>query len=44
MKKQVSLARRLKEKNRLSGKLKERREGISANNSRDEEVPRDIDV
>ena len=44
MMKSVSLARGLKEKNRLAGKLKELRESISLNNSRDEETPRDIDV
>ena len=44
MKKSVSLARGLKEKNRLAGKLKELRDGISLNNSRDEEMPRDVDV
>ena len=44
MKKSVSLARGLKEKNRLAGKLRELRESISLNNSHDEDVPRDIDV
>lgn len=44
MKKSVSLARALKEKNRLAGKLRELRESISRNNSHEEDVPRDVDV
>lgn len=44
MKKTVSIARALKEKNRIAGKLAKTRELIKRENSRDERVPRRIDI
>jgi len=44
MKKVVSIARALKEKNRVAGRLAKAREQVGKENSRDKKVPRGIDV
>ncbi len=44
MKKKVNLARALKEKNRVAGRLAKARELVGRENSRDKNVPRGIDV
>ena len=44
MKKQVSIARALKEKNRVAGRLAKAREIIEQENSKDKSLPRRVDV
>ena len=44
MKKLVSIARALKEKNRVAGRLAKAREIIGKENSREKKIPRSIDV
>lgn len=44
MKKQVSIARALKEKNRVAGRLAKAREIIQQENSKDKSLPRRVDV
>ena len=44
MKKRVTIARALKEKNRVAGRLAKARELVGRENSRDKNVPRGIDV
>ena len=44
MKKMVTIARALKEKNRVAGRLAKARELVGAENSKDKNVPRGIDV
>lgn len=44
MKKQVSIARALKEKNRVAGRLKQLRDQVMHDNSMDKKIPRSIDV
>jgi hypothetical protein len=44
MKKKVNLARALKEKNRVAGRLAKARELVGRENSKDKNVPRGIDV
>ena len=44
MKKRVTMARALKEKNRVAGRLAKARELVARENSRDKNVPRGIDV
>lgn len=44
MKKTVSIARALKEKNRIAGKLAKTRELIKRENSHDERIPRRVDI
>ena len=44
MKKQVSIARALKEKNRVAGRLAKAREIIQQENSKDRSLPRRVDV
>ena len=44
MKQKVTIARALKEKNRIAGRLAKAREQIGKENSRDKKVPRGIDV
>jgi len=44
MKKMVSIARALKEKNRIAGRLSKLRELVNKENSREKKIPRGIDV
>jgi len=44
MKKKVSMARALKEKNRIAGRLSKLRELVNKENSREKKIPRGIDV
>ena len=44
MKKRVTIARALKEKNRVAGRLAKARELVGRENSKDKNVPRGIDV
>lgn len=44
MKKMVSIARALKEKNRVAGRLAKARQLVNKENSQEEKIPRSIDV